>query len=107
MSGPTAFPILESSLCESKPRHRCVDHLDTVCLFACLFARIPVVVGRNKRRLGTSGRDTGSPRRIGGTTNVRFHRPLTIKVHDAIDVIVALIVDYYGMFAIIAATIAN
>ena len=36
-----------------------------------------------------------------------FTVPLTIKVHDAIDVIVALIVDYYGMFAIIAATIAN
>ncbi len=33
--------------------------------------------------------------------------PLRIKVHDAIDVIVALIVDYYGMFAIITATIAN
>ena len=36
-----------------------------------------------------------------------FTVPLTIKVHDAIDVIVALIVDYYGMFAIIAATIVN
>jgi hypothetical protein len=28
-------------------------------------------------------------------------------MHALIDVIVALIVDYYGMFAIIAATVAN
>jgi hypothetical protein len=41
-------------------------------------------------------RDTGCPRRIGGTLMSDCTAPLRIKVHDAIDVIVALIVDYYG-----------
>jgi len=61
-----------------------------------LLGSTSVVVGRNKRRRGTSGATTGCFRRIGGTANVTSHCPLRIKVHDAIDLIVALIVDYYG-----------
>jgi hypothetical protein len=89
--------------CESKPRHRCVDHLDTVGFFA----RKPVVVRRNKGRLGTSDATPDALAALAAPPMSHCTAPLRIKVHDAIDVIVALIVDYYGMFAIITATIAN
>jgi hypothetical protein len=49
-------------------------------------------------RLDKSGDHTGSARRIGGAANVTspLSTPAAIDLHDSIDVIVAMIVDYYG-----------
>jgi hypothetical protein len=91
------FQFRKSWLCEPKPRRRCVDHLDTVWFFAGSGSLLD---------LSLSGETNGGLPHPGVTPDhlaasaappmSDFTVPLPINVHDAIDVIVALIVDYYG-----------
>src|SRR5262245_173802 len=99
-----AYPLLLFQFWNSRSGVKATPSLRRSSRRSFVLGSTVIVVGRNTRRLGISGATPGCPRCIGGAnvTSAISHRrchialPARIKVHDAIDFIVAQVVDYYG-----------